>query len=226
MSRGQFDRNLPLIGNDGQQKLSASHVMIVGCGGVGGYIAEFLARAGVGRLTLIDSDTVDITNLNRQIIALSSTLEMDKTEVLKKRLLDINRNMQVLALKMRYSCDSSDVLDSSPDYVADAIDSVADKAALITECKKRGIPVISAMGAGNKCGIPAFGLTDIYSTSNDGLAKALRKKLRESGVAELSVVTDASPSIKTADTIASISYYPPACATVIAAKIIGDLTAR
>lgn len=222
-----FTRTKLLIGEEKLSKLQNSNVLIVGVGGVGGYSAEMLARAGVGSMTIVDSDLVDITNINRQIIALHSTVGQPKTEVFKTRLLDINPNLNLRALQMRYNAETSDsIFDREYDYIIDAIDSVPDKLHLIITAKEKGYNIISAMGAGNKFAIGDFYVTDIFKTSGDRLARKMRKLLREAGVKKLEVVcTDLPCSDITSTTVGSIAYMPPLCGIKLASYVINRLMA-
>lgn len=218
-----FDRTELLIGSLGIEKLNKANIILFGCGGVGGYVAEMLVRSGVGNLTIVDFDKVDITNINRQIIALNSTIGQYKVDVLKNRLLDINPNCNIVVIKKRYTADC-DLLDKPYDYIIDAIDSVSDKVALIKQAHDLNIRIISAMGAGNRFDIPKFEVADISKTYNDGLAKVVRKKLRDLGITKHNVVF--TSSLKTehdGSTIGSIAYYPAMCGCVLASYVINDI---
>ncbi len=221
------DRTKALIGDDGVKKLENSHVAVIGVGGVGGYVCLMLARAGVGRITLVDFDRVDETNINRQVVANVNTIGMLKTEVMKNMILSINKDCKVDIFSERFCALFADRLFSNKfDYVVDAIDSVSDKIELIVCCKQHGINIISAMGAGNRIDIPHFKVMDIYKTSNDGLARVMRKKLREQGIEKLDVVTSESPAIKNDENkniIGSISYYPAMCGCVLSAYVINKI---
>ena len=218
------ERTELLIGKEGVEKLNSCHVAIFGVGGVGGYTCEMLARAGVGELTIIDFDVVSTSNINRQIIALNSTVGRLKVDVLKERLLDINPNLKVNALPVKFGEDTiNEVFKTDFDYVVDAIDMVSNKVTLIKTCHDKNINIISAMGAGNRCVIPQFEVADIYKTYNDGLAKVLRKKLRELGVEKHTVVFTKNIPIPNADVVGSISYYPSMCGCVLAGYVINEL---
>lgn len=221
------DRTKVLIGENGVKKLENSHVAVIGVGGVGGYVCLMLARAGVGRITLVDFDRVDETNINRQVVANVSTVGMLKTEVMKNMILSINKDCKVDIFSERFCAQFADKLFSNKfDYVVDAIDSVSDKIELIVYCKHHNINIISAMGAGNRIDIPHFKVMDIYKTSNDGLARVMRKKLREQGIEKLDVVTSESPAIKNDENkniIGSISYYPAMCGCVLSAYVINKI---
>ena len=210
-----------LIGEEGVRNLEKRSVTVVGVGGVGGYVAYMLARAGVGKLKLVDFDCVSPSNLNRQIVANVNTIGRSKVEVLKEMLLEINPALECEIVNQRLERENVSQIITECDMCVDAIDSVKDKVDLIVHCKSNNIPIISAMGAGNRFGVPRFYLTDIYKTHDDGLAKAVRKKLREAGVAKLSVVTsEEKGSPVGGGTVGSISYYPAMCGTTIAAIVI------
>lgn len=221
------DRTKLLIGQDGLDKLKSKHVAIVGVGGVGGYVCLMLARAGVGELTLVDFDTVDETNINRQVVANTETVGKLKTEVMKSMILSINKKCKVNIISERFCAEISEKLFSNKfDFVVDAIDSVTDKIELIVYCKEHNINIVSAMGAGNRIDIPSFKVIDIYKTSHDGLAKIMRKKLREKNIDKLDVVTSESSAIKNEqnkNVIGSISYYPAMCGCVLSAYVINKI---
>ena len=218
------ERTELLIGKEGVTKLNNCHVAIFGVGGVGGYTCEMLARAGVGELTIVDFDVVSTSNINRQIIALNSTVGKLKVEVLKDRLLDINPNLKINALPVKFGEDTiNEVFKANFDYVVDAIDMVANKITLIKTCHDKNINIISARGAGNRCDIPQFEVADIYKTYNDGLAKVVRKKLRELGIEKHKVVFTKSMPTPNADAVGSISYYPSMCGCVLAGYVINEL---
>lgn len=214
-----------LIGKDNCEKLTKAHVTVVGIGGVGGYVAVLLARAGIGNLTLIDFDRVDETNINRQIVASQSTIGKLKTEVLKEMIKSINPGCNITIFSERLTeTNVKDMIQSEDNYVVDCIDSVKDKVALCSYCYFNKIKIVSAMGAGNRFDIPNFYVTDVFKTSNDGLAKVMRKALKEKGVKNLDVVTSKSVAVKTnIKEIGSISYYPCASACVISAFVVNNL---
>ena len=221
------DRTKLLIGKDGTDRLENCSGCIVGLGGVGGYVCHMLARAGVGHLTLIDFDKVDETNINRQIVAYQKTVGKYKTDVLKDQVFDINPKCEVKTYTKRFNTDSSsEIFAQKYDFVVDAIDSVNDKIELICYCKEHDLPIVSAMGAGNRVGIPIFKILDIYKTYNDGLAKVMRKKLRERGIKKLDVACCealAQKIDKRSESVGSISYYPAMCGCVLAAHVIENL---
>lgn len=215
-------RTALLIGDEGVEKLSQKHITIVGCGGVGGYCAIMLARAGIGKMKIVDFDTVSPSNVNRQIVAFSSTIGRKKVDVLKEMMTDINQNMQIEKVDEKLTEENVERIITGTDLVVDAIDSVPDKIALIVYCKKHNIKIVSAMGAGNRCDIPVFEVVDIYKTCNDGLAKVVRKRLREEGVESLDVVTTFSKAAQ-ARPVGSISYYPAMCGCTLSAWVINQI---
>ncbi|MDE5911762.1 MAG: ThiF family adenylyltransferase [Clostridia bacterium] len=215
-----FSRAQKLIGEDGLQRLFASKVLVVGVGGVGGYAVEMFARAGVGTLGIMDGDLVDVSNKNRQIIALESTLGMPKVEVFKERILDINANCNVITFNERFSADNTRVFDMEWDYIVDAIDSFEDKVNLICLAKQKGVDIISAMGAGNRVELCDFEICDIYKTSYDPLAKKLRKALKDRDVKSHTVCYTKTPTIPTTDGVGSVSYIPPLCGIKLAGYVI------
>lgn len=183
MKLHRFSRTQVLIGREGIETLSQRSVMICGIGGVGSYAAEALGRAGVGRITLVDFDDICLTNVNRQIHALSSTVGQPKVEVMAARLRDINPAAEIVAVKAFFSQDNAgQLLSPRPDYVLDAIDHFTAKAALITTCREQGIPVISSMGAANKLDPGKIHVADISATRNCRMARSMRKILRKSGI--------------------------------------------
>ena len=216
-------RTEALLGKENIEKLSKKRITIVGTGGVGGYVAIMLARAGIENLKLIDFDVVSSSNINRQVVARTNTLGRAKVEVLKEDLLLINENLKIEAINAKIDSANLEKYIKDVDYVVDAIDCVNDKVALIIYCKRKGINIISAMGAGNRYDIPQFYLTDIYKTHDDGLAKVVRKKLREEGIKNLDVVTCNSKPLKVEGVIGSISYYPATCGCVLAGAIINKI---
>lgn len=218
-----FDRTRKLIGDEGLQRLFASKTLVVGVGGVGGYAVEMLARAGVGEIGIMDGDVVDITNLNRQMIALYSTVGESKVEAFRKRIEDINPECNVVAVCERFSLQNSGILDRDWDFVIDAIDSFEDKVDLICLAKEKGLNIVSAMGAGNRAANCVFEICDIYRTSYDALAKKLRKALRDRGVKSLDVCYTKAQAISTTGGVGSMSFVPPMCGITIAGYVIERL---
>jgi tRNA A37 threonylcarbamoyladenosine dehydratase len=183
MTLHRFSRAEQLVGTTGLERLSGSHVLICGIGGVGSYAAEALGRAGVGRITLVDYDDICLTNINRQIHALGSTVGLPKVEVMAARLRDINPAADVMAVKEFFSRENAvRLLASHPDYVLDAIDHFTAKVALITICREQNIPVISSMGAANKLDPTKIQVADIAETRNCRMARSMRKILRKAGI--------------------------------------------
>mgnify|MGYP000951533560 CR=1 FL=1 len=185
----QFSRTELLFGEAAMDRLAQCRVAVFGIGGVGGYTAEALARSGIGEIDLIDSDTVSLTNLNRQIIALRSTIGKYKVNVMKERILDINPDIKVHVHECFYLPETKDEFDFSQyDYVVDAVDTVTAKISLVMKCQEMNIPIISCMGAGNKMDASAFKVADIYKTKVCPLAKVMRRELKKRGVKKLKVV--------------------------------------
>ena len=179
----QFSRNELAIGKEGIELMKGSSVAILGIGGVGSFAAEACARSGVGKIILVDKDNVDITNINRQLVANISTIGQSKVEVMKKRIADVNPDCEVVTLHMFYTEDTfEEFFSHQPDYVIDASDTLIYKVHLIKECYSRRIPVISSMGAANKTDPTRFRIADISKTDTDPLAKVIRKKLKQAGI--------------------------------------------
>jgi len=179
----QFSRNELAIGKEGLELLKSKTVLVLGIGGVGSFAAEALARSGVGRLILIDKDVVDITNVNRQIIALLSTVGRPKVEVMKERIRDINPDCQVEALQMFYTDETyEDIFNYGIDFVVDASDTIKYKVHIMKECLKRNIPIISSMGAANKMDPTRFQIADISKTHTDPIARMIRQLLKKEGI--------------------------------------------
>lgn len=185
----QFSRTEILLGRDGMECLHNARVAVFGIGGVGGYTVEALARSGVGTLDLIDDDRVCLTNLNRQIFALRSTVGQYKVDAAEVRLHDISQNIEVHTYKTFYTPDTAEQFDFTQyDYVVDAVDTITAKLAMVEQAQAAGTPIISAMGAGNKMDASAFQVADIFETSVDPLARVMRHELRKRGIKKLKVV--------------------------------------
>ena len=179
----RYSRTELVIGAEGLEKLWNSTVVVLGMGGVGSYAVDALARTGVGRLVLVDKDAVDITNINRQIPALTHTVGQDKVELMMQRVKEINPDIEVIPLKTFYLENNKDIIfEYNPDYVIDAIDTISAKILLIVECHKRGIPIVSSMGAANKIDPTQFRVMDISKTKVDPIAKIIRRKLKDFGI--------------------------------------------
>lgn len=226
----EFSRAELLLGKNALQKLNNAKVAVFGVGGVGSFVAEGLARCGVGKLVLVDHDCICITNINRQLHALHSTIGMPKVEVMKQRILDINPEAEVTIYKRFYDANEDEQLISNDlDYIVDAIDTVKSKIALIVNAKKRYIPIISSMGAGNKLDPTRFEVADIYRTSVCPLAKVMRHELKKQGINSLKVVYSKEEPIKLVQnqevrpTPGSVSFVPSVVGLIIAGEVIKDL---
>lgn len=235
----RFQRTELLIGKDALEKLAASRVAIFGVGGVGGYVAEALARSGVGTLDIIDKDTVSLSNINRQIYALTSTVGKNKVDVAKERILDINPDAVVNSYAMFYLPETASMFDFLKyDYVVDAVDTVTAKIELVMRANEAGTPIISSMGAGNKMDPTMFEVADIYKTSVCPLARVMRNELRRRGVKKLKVVYSKEMPIKTSKNAAgeeknaekrapgSNSFVPPCAGLIIASEVVKDLISK
>ncbi len=230
----QFSRTELLLGKEGVEKLKRSHVAVFGIGGVGGHAAEALVRSGVGTLTLVDSDCVEITNLNRQIIALHSTLGMPKVDAAEKRFLDINPELKIIKKQLFFLSETEDEFDFSQyDYIIDAVDTVAAKLLLAEKANEFGVPIISAMGAGNKLDASAFKVADISKTAVCPLAKVMRRELRKRGINHLKCVyseeAPLSPEVSEEETskrqvAGSTAFAPAVMGLIIAGETVSDLT--
>ncbi|VIF78908.1 molybdenum cofactor biosynthesis [Clostridioides difficile] len=221
-----------LVGDDGIEKLNNSNIIVFGVGGVGSFTVEALARAGVGNITIVDFDDVDITNINRQIPALHSTVGRYKVDVMKERILDINPNINIKKIRSLYNQDTSDeILTERYDYVVDAIDMVSSKIHLIETCEKKGLKIISSMGMGNKLDPTKIVVTDIHKTSTCPLAKVMRKELRDRGIKKLKVVYSTEQPIELKKKVmngrkvtpGSVSFVPSVGGLIIASVIINEL---
>ena len=228
------ERTRLLLGDGAVEKLKDAHVIVFGVGGVGGYAAEALARAGVGKLTLVDADTVSDSNRNRQILALTSTVGQPKVEVAARRIAEINPDCVVEAVQLFYGPDTVDKVDfTGADYVVDAIDTVSAKLALIAKAKAENIPVICSMGTGNKLHPEQLTLTTLEKTSGCPLAKVMRVECRKRGLKDVQVVYSTEPARKcyVPDTEGtgrhapgSISFVPGTAGLLLAGKVIRDIT--
>lgn len=224
-----FSRAELLLGEEALEKLRSARVALFGIGGVGSFAAEALARGGVGHITLVDGDTVSITNINRQLIALHSTVGKEKTAVMAERIVDISPETEVETYPVVYGAENRDLLDfSTYDYVIDAIDTVTSKLILIEEAKKAGVPVISCMGTGNKFHPERFEVTDISKTSVCPLAKVMRKELKVRGIKNVKVVYSKEEPQKPAESKetgkrqmpGSLSFVPPVAGLLLAGEVI------
>lgn len=232
----EFSRTELLLGQEGVQKLRNACVMVLGVGGVGSHCIEALARSGVGKLILVDNDTVSLTNINRQSIAYHSTIGKYKTQVMKERIADICRETEVVT----YECfvlpeNLEEIFQERPDYIVDAIDTVTAKLALAEKAEKEGIPMISSMGTGNKLHGEMFTITDISKTSVCPLCKVMRKELKARGISHLKVLYSPEKPIdirgketkeekgNRRQIPGSVSFVPPVAGLLIAGEVIRDL---
>lgn len=226
----QFSRIEMLIGNEAMKKLSECRVAVFGIGGVGGHVVEALVRSGIGAIDLIDNDKVSLTNINRQIIALHSTVGKYKTEVMKSRISDINPNCKVTEHKCFYLPENSSEFDFSIyDYIVDAVDTVTAKIELIMQAGAAGVPIISSMGTGNKMNPAEFEVADIYKTSMCPLAKVMRYELKKRNVRRLKVVYSKEIPLKPYESeeenckAGSNAFAPAVAGLIIASEVIKDL---
>lgn len=221
----KYSRLLPLFGEDSLAKLNKSHVAVFGIGGVGSYVAEALARGGIGEITLVDHDTVAESNINRQLVALSSTVGQSKVSVMAERIKDINPDIIVHEKEVFYlpeTCNEFDFEDY--DYVIDAVDNVTAKINLIENCNLSNTPIISSMGTGNKLHPELFEISDIYSTSVCPLAKVMRHELKKRGIASLKVVYSKEEPLVKSQTPSSASFVPGVAGLILAGEVIKDLS--
>ena len=210
-----------LIGEKSVQKLNNSSVLVFGLGGVGSYVVESLARAGVGSFTIVDGDKVSETNINRQIIATVSTVGKSKCEVQKARILDINPNAKVEAREIFYLPENAESIDFTQyDYIVDAVDTVTAKIEIIKRAKLARVPIISAMGTGNKLQPTAFRVGDIFDTKVCPLARVMRRELKARGITSLKVVYSEEEPIIKERVPASISFVPSVAGLIVASEVI------
>lgn len=233
MVESRFSRTELLLGKGAVEILAKKRVAVFGTGGVGGFVCEGLARSGIGTLDIIDKDIVELSNINRQLIALNSTVGLNKVDVLESRLKDINKDIVVNKYKCFFLPETSESFDFTKyDYVADAIDTVTGKIELILKAKKAGVPVISAMGAGNKLDPTAFCVSDIYKTDVCPLARVMRRELKKREVEGLKAVYSkekpVKPEFKEGEEITpgSVSFVPSVMGLIIAGEIVKDLTRK
>lgn len=242
-----FSRTELLLGKEAMEKLYQSKVAIFGIGGVGSFVVEGLVRSGVGKFILIDDDSVCLTNINRQLHATRKTVGKPKVEVMKQRILEINPKAEVITHQTFFLPETSDeIIEDDCDYIVDAIDTVTGKIELVLQAKKRNIPIISCLGAGNKLDPTKFEVDDIYNTSICPLAKVMRKELKKRNVDSLKVVYSKEPPIKPREEVTtcregcictkkdrtclekrqipgSISFVPSVAGLIIAGEVIKDL---
>lgn len=228
MNKEELSRLAMVIGEDNTEKLGECRVAVFGVGGVGGYICEALVRSGIGHIDIFDNDVVSPSNLNRQIIALHSTIGKKKVEVMKERLLDINPELDIHTHDVFYSAENADCFPlSAYDYIADAIDSVPSKLELIKRATELVVPIISSMGTGNKLDPSRLEIDDISKTEYCPLAKTVRTSLRKMGIKHLTVVFSKEEPIKTGvRTPGSTAFVPGSAGLLIASRIIRDLSEK
>lgn len=226
----RFIRTSLVIGEDNIDRLSESRVAVFGVGGVGGFVCEALARSGVGKLTLIDGDTVAKSNINRQIIALESTVGRHKAEVMKERILDINPNAEVATHNIFLNAETASTIDFTQfDYIVDAVDDIKAKVLLAKLADENKIPIIAAMGAGNKTDPTKFEVSDIFKTSVCPLARIMRHELKKAGIKKLKVVyskeTPKNPPyrIEGEKTVGSLAFVPSVMGLIMAGEAIKDI---
>lgn len=232
----KFNRTKRLLGVEGFKRLEKSRVAVFGIGGVGSYVCEALARAGIGQITLIDSDCISVTNINRQIPATVKTVGLPKAKVMADRILEINPHCKAEAMELFYIEDTKGQIDLAKyDYVVDAIDTVSAKILLVEECEKLGVPIISSMGTGNKLDPTRFKVSDIYKTSVCPLARVMRSELKKRGIKHLKCVWSDEVAIKPIDIAdgevsekkvipASVSFVPSVAGLIIAGEVIKDIS--
>lgn len=221
----QYTRTVAVLGEAAIEKLKNTRVAVFGVGGVGSYTVEALARAGVGKIDLIDNDTFNVTNINRQLYATHKTIGRYKVDVARERILDINPDCDVTAYKMFYLPENADELDLVQyDYIVDAIDTVAAKVELIVRANKCGVKIISSMGTGNKLHPEMFEICDIYKTSVCPLAKVMRTRLKKEGIKKLKVVYSKEEPMKNDDNvIGSVPFVPSVAGLIIASQVVKEL---
>lgn len=232
----QFSRTELLLGKEALEKLASSRVAVFGIGGVGGYVAEALARSGIGTVDIVDNDRVCVTNINRQIYATHSTVGRYKVDVAKERMLDINPNIKVNKFNVFFMPETSSLFDfSNYDYVVDAIDTVKGKIEIILKADEAGVPVISSMGAGNKLKASEFEVEDIYKTSVCPLARVMRHELKKRNIKSLKVVYSKEKPIihrETTDSESdspgralpgSVAFVPAVAGLIIAGEVVNDI---
>ena len=225
MVREELSRTAKLLGESAVKSLENAKIAVFGLGGVGGHAAEALVRTGIGAIDIVDGDTVALSNINRQLIALHSTVGKNKTDVCAERFLDINPEIKLRKFPLFLSEDTVGNFDFSEyDYVLDCIDDIPAKVLLASVCEKIGVKLISAMGAGNKLNPMGFRIADIYETSVCPLARVMRQRLRKAGVERLRVVYSTEEPVLTERVPASCAFVPSAAGLLMASAVIDELT--
>ena len=221
------DRTALLLGDSAVAQLSKAHVMVIGLGGVGGTAAEALCRSGVGRLTLVDGDQVAVSNLNRQIVAVRSTVGWPKATAMKKRLEEIQPEALLTAEDCNFTEQTSErLLALQPDFIIDAIDSMADKLCLIVKCHQKGLSIISATGAGNRMDLQQLKLADVFDTQGDPVCRRLRRELRKQGVERHMVVYSQETPMRKGRPTGSMMFVPSAMGLLLAQHVVSCLKSR
>ena len=222
----RFSRTVRVIGEANMNKIQNSSVIVFGLGGVGGVAAESLVRAGVGRIGIVDKDVVDITNINRQIIATDDTVGMKKTDALENRLLSINPDLKIDKYDLFYLPETADSVDLTKyDFIVDCIDNVTAKLELIVRAERVGIPIISSMGTGNKLHPELLEISDINKTSVCPLARVMRRELKKRNISKLTVVYSKEEPVKTDSSVpGSMSFTPPVAGYLITSYVIRNIT--
>lgn len=237
----KFDRTKRLLGTESMKKLEHAHVAVFGIGGVGGHAVDALVRSGIGEITIVDSDEIAESNINRQLIATTKTVGRKKVDVMKEHLSEINPEVNVHSYDCFFLPETKEQFDfSSYDYVIDAVDTVTAKLALVEACKEANVPIISSMGAGNKLDPTAFEVTDIYKTSVCPLAKVMRKELKNRGIKHLKVVYSKEIPLEPIEedgfvsdekrsrraTPGSVAFVPSVAGLILAGEVVKDLVGR
>lgn len=231
----QFSRTEILIGKENIQKLQNTTVAVLGLGGVGSFVVEGLARAGIGSFVLVDEDTIDITNINRQLLATHQTIDIPKVDVAKQRILDINPKAKIKTYQQFFMPDTEGIIDNTIDYIVDAVDTVTAKIELVVRANQLNISIISCMGTGNKLDPTKFEVADIYQTSVCPLAKVMRKELKNRGIKHLKVVYSREEPKKNIQlennnfqkpVPGSISFVPSVAGLIMAGEVIKDIIQR
>ncbi len=235
----KFDRTKRLLGSDAMEKLAGAHVAVFGIGGVGGHAVDALVRSGIGEITIVDSDEVAESNINRQLIATTQSVGRKKVAIMKEHLLDINPEVEIHMHDCFFLPETKGQFDFSEyDYVIDAVDTVTAKLALVEACQEMGVPIISSMGAGNKLDPTAFEVADIYKTSVCPLAKVMRKELKSRGIKHLKVVYSKEIPLEPKEnegfvsdekrsrraTPGSIAFVPSVAGLILAGEVVKDLS--
>ncbi len=221
----RFLRTIGVIGEDNFKKLNNSSVIVFGLGGVGGAACEALVRSGIGSVAIVDKDVVDVTNINRQIIATDETVGMKKTDAMKKRLLSINPSLKIVEYDLFYLPETADEINLSEyDFAVDCIDNITAKLELVERCNRLGVPVISSMGTGNKLHPEMLEIADISKTSVCPLARVMRRELKKRGINKLPVVYSKEEPVKTELSVpGSMSFTPPVAGYLICSYVVRKL---